>query len=87
MILQALKEYYDRKAAVPESQMAPDGFEWKEIQFVITLSKKGEPLNIENTIEGEGKARRSKLYLVPHSIVKSNNIAANCVWDNPEYTL
>ncbi len=87
MILQALKEYYDRKAAVPESQMAPDGFEWKEIQFVITLSKKGEPLNIENTIEGEGKARRSKLYLVPHSIVKSNNIAANCFWDNPEYTL
>lgn len=87
MILQALKEYYDRKAAVPESQMAPDGFEWKEIQFVITLSKEGEPLNIENTIEGEGKARRAKLCLVPHSIIKSNNVAANYFWDNPEYAL
>jgi len=87
MILQALKEYYDRKAANPESHMAPDGFEWKEIPFIITLGKKGEPLNIENTFEGEGKARRAKSFLVPHSVKKSINIAANYFWDNPEYAL
>ena len=31
MILQALKEYYDRKAADPASGIAPLGWEWKEI--------------------------------------------------------
>ena len=31
MILQALKDYYDRKAADPESGIAPLGWERKEI--------------------------------------------------------
>lgn len=87
MILQALKEYYDRKTAVPESQMAPDGFEWKEIPFVITLNAKGEPLNVENTYEGDGKARRAKSFLIPHSVKRASNIVANLFWDNPEYAL
>lgn len=87
MILQALKEYYDRKAVDPESHMAPDGFEWKEIPFIITLNTKGEPINIENTWEGEGKAKRAKSFLVPQAVKKSVNIAANYFWDNPEYAL
>lgn len=35
MILQALKEYYDRKASDPESDIAPEGWRWKEIPFII----------------------------------------------------
>ena len=31
MILQALYEYYQRKAADPGSTIAPHGLEWKEI--------------------------------------------------------
>ena len=31
MILQALYDYYERKAADPESTVAPEGWEWKEI--------------------------------------------------------
>ena len=36
--LQALKEYYDRKAADPESGIAPPGWERKELLFLITLA-------------------------------------------------
>ena len=35
MILQALKDYYDRKAADPESGIAPLGWERKEIPYLI----------------------------------------------------
>ncbi|MFA6433840.1 MAG: type I-C CRISPR-associated protein Cas8c/Csd1 [Elusimicrobiales bacterium] len=82
-----MKEYYDRKAINPESHMAPDGFEWKEIPYIIILDKKGEPINIESTWEGEGKAKRAKSFLVPQAVKKSVNIAANYFWDNPEYAL
>ena len=30
MILHSLYDYYQRKAADPESRIAPEGFEWKE---------------------------------------------------------
>lgn len=33
MILQALKEYYDRKASDPDSQIAPEGFEKKKFHL------------------------------------------------------
>ncbi|HDR15909.1 MAG TPA: hypothetical protein ENN79_10595, partial [Desulfobacteraceae bacterium] len=45
MILQALKEYYDRKADDPDSEMAPPGFEWKEIPFILVLKADGTPVS------------------------------------------
>ncbi len=42
MILQALYEYYQRKAANPESKMAPFGLEWKEIPFLIVVDENGK---------------------------------------------
>ena len=87
MILQALKEYYDRKAADPESQMAPPGFEWKEIPFVIVLKPDGAPVSLNTTYEGEGKKRRAKRFLVPQAVKKTSGIAANLLWDNLEYVL
>jgi CRISPR-associated protein Csd1 len=87
MILQALKEYYDRKAADPETQIAPPGFEWKEIPFVIVLSPDGIPVSLNQTYEGEGKKRRAKRFLVPQAVKKTSGIAANLFWDNPEYVL
>ena len=38
MILQALYEYYQRKAADPGSTIAPHGLEWKEIPYLIPVS-------------------------------------------------
>ena len=49
MILQALYEYYQRKAADPESNIAPEGFEWKEIPFVIVIDKEGNFVALEDT--------------------------------------
>lgn len=85
MILQALKKYYDRKAADPESGIAPMGFEWKEIPFVLVLDDAGRLVNVENTVEGQGKDRRAKRFLVPQAVKRASNVLANLLWDNPEY--
>jgi CRISPR-associated protein Csd1 len=87
MILQALKEYYDRKAADTESSIAPIGWEWKEIPFIIVLDKKGSFLQFEDTREGEGIKKRGKSFLVPQGVKKTSGIAANLLCDNASYVL
>lgn len=87
MILQALTEYYDRKASDPDSEIAPPGWEWKEIPFVIVLDLHGSPINISSTYEGEGRNRRAKRFLVTQSVKKTSGIASNLLWENPEYAL
>lgn len=87
MILQALKEYYDRKAADPDSDIAPEGWERKEIPFIIVLDHDGNLIQIEDTREGEGKKKRAKIFLVPKSVNRSIDIKANLLWDKAEYIL
>jgi CRISPR-associated protein Csd1 len=87
MILQALKEYYDRKAADPDSGIAPEGWENKEIRFVLTLDKAGHPILLEDTEEIVNKKKRSKRFLIPQSVKRSSKVVANLLWDNPEYVL
>ena len=85
MILQALKEYYDRKAADPDSGIAPLGWERKELPFLIVLSRDGQLVRVEDTQETVGKKKRAKAFLVPQSVKRSSGIAANLLWDNVEY--
>jgi CRISPR-associated protein Csd1 len=85
MILQALKEYYERKAADPESDIAPEGWEKKEIPFIIVIDKGGNLIQIEDTREGEGKQKRAKTFLVPQGVKKTSGIAANLLWDVAGY--
>lgn len=87
MILQALCEYYERKSADPEAMMAPPGFEWKEIPFVIVITREGKFVTIEDTREGEGKKKRAKRFLVPASEKRTVGVKANLLWDNIEYAL
>jgi CRISPR-associated protein Csd1 len=47
----------------------------------------GNPVSLSSTYEGEGKSKRAKRYLVPQSVKRSSGIAANLLWDNPEYAL
>jgi len=82
MILQALKDYYDRKPGLPR-----EGFEEKEIPYIIVLDLNGKPVNIETTYEGQGKERRGKKFLVPQGVKKASGIASNLLWENPEYSL
>ena len=85
MILQALKEYYDRKAADPDGDIAPEGWEKKEIPFIVVLDNDGNLVQIEDTREGEGKRKRAKAFLVPRSVNRTIRIKANRLWDKAEY--
>ena len=87
MILQALHDYYERKNADPESGLAQPGFEWKEIPFVIEIDTQGNPVQIEDTREGEGKKKRARPFLVPQGVKKTSGVAANLLWDNAAYVL
>ncbi len=87
MILQALKEYYDRKASDADSDIAPPGWEWKEIAYVLVLDKDGNPIDLVSTVEGTGKSKTTKRFLIPQSIKRTVGIAANLLWDTPEYVL
>ena len=82
MILQALKEYYDRKAADPGSGIAPLGWEWKEIPFLLNLSASGELIRIEDKRDG----KTAKLFRVPTlGEGKGNGVKSNFPWENAEY--
>ncbi|MDV0445547.1 hypothetical protein MmiAt1_11300 [Methanimicrococcus sp. At1] len=85
MILQALYEYYQRKAALPDSQIAPEGWQKKEIPYIIVLDADGRFITIEDTREGEGKNIRTKQFLVPAEVKKTSGIKANLLWGNVEY--
>ncbi|NTW88572.1 MAG: type I-C CRISPR-associated protein Cas8c/Csd1 [Desulfobulbaceae bacterium] len=87
MILQALYDYYQRKAADPESNIAPEGFQWKEIPFVIVIDKEGKFVALEDTREGDGKKKKAKPFLVPAAEKKTVGVKANLLWDNIEYAL
>ncbi len=87
MILQALYDYYQRKSADPDANMAPPGFEWKEIPFILEIDTQGNLVQIEDTREGEGKKKRAKAYLVPQGVKKTSGVVANLLWDNAEYVL
>ncbi|MFA6836930.1 MAG: type I-C CRISPR-associated protein Cas8c/Csd1 [Fibrobacteraceae bacterium] len=85
MILQALMEYYDRKAADPESGMAPEGWEPKEILFLIVLDANGNLVQIEDIREGDGKKKKGKIFLVPQAVKKTSGVSANLLWDVAGY--
>lgn len=85
MILQALYDYYQRKAADPDSNIAPRGFEWKEIPFIIVIDKEGNFINLEDTRSGEGKQKRAKRFLViknQHQTGINAWKVANVFWDH-----
>lgn len=87
MILQALMEYYDRKAGDPNSGIAPLGWEWKEIPFLVVIDPEGRFVNIEDTRQLVGKKKRAKSFLVPKGVKRTVGIVPNTLWDNVEYAL
>lgn len=90
MILQALYDYYQRKAADPESNIAPAGFERKDIPFIIVIDSQGNFINLEDTRYGEGKQKRAKSFLVIKTKSRTGSKAAetaNVLWDHLGYVL
>lgn len=87
MILQALVEYYERKAADPDTALAPPGFEAKDIPFIIVINDNGQYRQLNDTRCGEGKKKRAQTFLVPQGVKKTSGVAANLLWDTAEYVL
>ena len=90
MILQALYEYYQRKADDPESNIAPRGFERKEILFIIVIDEEGNFINLEDTRSGEGRQKRAKTFIVLKTRSRTGSKAsetANVFWDHWGYVL
>ncbi|MHB8579924.1 MAG: type I-C CRISPR-associated protein Cas8c/Csd1 [Ignavibacteriaceae bacterium] len=87
MILQALNEYYHRKAAEKNSNVAPEGWEWKEIPYEIVIKHDGNFAAIRSTAEGAGRLQRYHKFLVPQSTKRTVGIKSYLLWDNIEYAL
>jgi CRISPR-associated protein Csd1 len=87
MILKALADYYERMLNDPECDVAPYGFEDKEIPFLIVLNKDGQFVNLRDTRAGEGKKKSARKYRVPLGAKKTSGIKTNLLWDNPQYVL
>jgi len=90
MIIQALKEYYDRKAADPESGIAPEGLERKPIPFLIVIDRNGKFINLEDTRDQVGKKLIAKTFLVPRSRPRAGSLSYETtflLWDHVGYVL
>ncbi len=87
MILQALVDYYDRRSADPNSGIAPYGWEWKALPFIIEIDLAGRLVQIADTREADGKRTVAHRFLVPHAAKRSVGVVSNLLWDNVEYAL
>lgn len=85
MILQALHKYYERKAADPDAGMPMPGFAWKEIPFVVLLTRDGEFIQLEDTRNLSGKKLVATSYMVPKAKSRSGTKGyekPNVLWDH-----
>src|SRR5665811_2050171 len=87
MILQALTEYYARRAADPDSAIAPPGWEWKALPFLVEIDRRGTFVQLVDTRMPDGKRVVAARYLVPKALVRTSGVKANLLWDNLEYAL
>lgn len=87
MILQALYEYYQRKAALGGGDAAPQGFQWQVLPYLVVISKDGHFVAIENMKNGDKKSK-GKPFLVPIAPVRAGKvIRPGLLWDQTEYAL
>lgn len=89
MILHALTQYYQRKAE-SDGGVAPEGFENKEIPFIIVIDKQGNFIQLEDTRELKGKKKVGRTFLVPKGLGRSGSKSyevSNILWDHYGYVL
>lgn len=86
MILQALYEYAQRKGdALPE-----DGFESKELKFLIKIKEDGTFVKLEDTRQEKDGKLVGRIYQVPQSIKRSGSKSYETtflLWDHYGYIL
>jgi len=90
MILQSLKDYYDRKAADPDENIAALGLEWKPLEFLVVIKQDGEFVMIEDLRERKGTRFVGRRFLLPRSISRSGSksyATTFLLWDHVGYLL
>jgi CRISPR-associated protein Csd1 len=87
MILQALADYYDRRAADPNSGIAPPGWEWKALPFLVEIDRRGSFVQLIDTRTVDGRRVVAARFLVPKSVVRTGGVMPNLLWDNLGYAL
>ncbi len=90
MILQALCDYYQRKIKDPNADLAPRGFDYKAIPFVIVIDQDGRFIQLKDNRENIGKKLVGSLERVPKGKGRSGSKSyetAYCLWDHFGYVL
>jgi len=86
MILQALAKYYDRMG----DELPSEGFEQKEIPFLIIINQEGEFIALQDTRTQSGKKLIARKFVVPKENSRSGKNAwqtTNILWDHYGYVL
>ncbi len=84
MILQALVKYYDSK----RDELPSEGFEQKEIPFLIVIDREGKFISLQDTRTSAGKRLIARKFLVPKENGRSGSNAwqsTNVLWDHYGY--
>ncbi|CAM4130039.1 type I-C CRISPR-associated protein Cas8c/Csd1 [Psychrobacter arenosus] len=90
MILQTLTQYYHRKAGADASNIAPQGYENKQIPFVIIIDQNGKFISLEDTRGSDKATNKGRLFLVPLGESRSGKNSyqtTNILWDHYGYVL
>ncbi len=88
MVLRALYELYDRLVSDPEYGIAPKGFSYQRVSFVIVLEPDGSLCAIEDARIPAGNRLRARRVLVPGGGKKTGSGLNPCfMWDNSAYLL
>jgi CRISPR-associated protein Csd1 len=82
MILQALNDVYQKLLNNPEVDIAPPGFQYIEFDYAIQLRENGSFGGFISLADEKGNLRR---FLVPEAVKRAAGVAANLLWDKPDY--
>ena len=77
MILKALYDYYQRCG-----DLAPIGMEYKELGFILVISKNGSFVRFE---DHRIDSKTANSFLVKKHVGRSSGIAPNYLYDNSSY--
>lgn len=87
MILQALNNYYERMASLPDTSMPSFGTSMENISFSLVLAEDGTLVDVEDLRLQNGKKLRPRKMAVPAPVKRSSGVAANFLWDTTSYVL
>ena len=86
MILYARKNITTGWPELPESDVAPEGFEKKPLEFLIRIMPDGK-LALEDMRTQTGKKLIGKAYLLPRHADRTSKSIPSLLWDNLTYVL